>query len=155
MVTLCLQVTGMVAGTRIVVVVAAVMAVVVVVVVTADLDRLGVKAIGNVTDAELTILLAEADAMLVDQTRHQKGVTAAETGVTVVEVVAATVIEEAVIEEAVIEAETTGVEEEEERQLSSLATGTAQTAAHTTLQAVKPATSAMLPSEKLNCESVL
>ncbi len=46
---------------------------------------------------------------------------------------------------------TTGVVEGEgleERLPSSLATGSAQTAAHTILQAVKPATSAMCPSEE-------
>ena len=116
--------------------------------VTADLDRLGVKATGTVIDVELTTLPVEADAMHAGQIRHQKGVTAAETGVTVVEVV------EAVMATGVAEGTTgvtTGVVEAEgegeERLPSSLATGTVQTAAHITLQAVKPVTSAMRPSE--------
>ena len=114
--------------------------------VTADLDRLGVKATGTVIDVELTTLPVEADAMHAGQIRHQKGVTAAETGVTVVEVV------EAVMATGVAEGTTgvtTGVAEGEgeERLPSSLATGTVQTAAHITLQAVKPVTSAMRPSE--------
>ena len=127
--------------------------------VTADLDRLGAKAIGNVTDVELTTLPAEADAMLAGQTRHRKGVTAAETGVTVVEEVMATGVAEGMT------GVTIGVVEGEgaERLPSSLATGTAQTAAHIILQAVKPATSAMRPSEarpscvccKLFCKNCL
>ena len=115
--------------------------------VTADLDRLGVKATGTVIDVELTTLPVEADAMHAGQIRHQKGVTAAETGVTVVEVV------EAVMATGVAEG-MTGVtigvvegEGAEARLPSSLATGTVQTAAHITLQAVKPVTSAMRPSE--------
>jgi len=118
--------------------------------VTADLDRLGAKAIGSVIDVVLTTLPAEADAMLVGQTRHQKGVTAAETGVTVVEAVVEAVMATGVAEGmtgvtiGVVEGEGEGAEE---RLPSSLATGTAQTAAHITLQAVKPVTSAMRPSE--------
>ncbi len=114
---------------------------------TADLDRLGAKAIGSVTDVELTTLPAEADATHAGQTRHQKGVTAAETGVTVAEAV------EAVMATGVAEG-MTGVtigvvegEGAEARLPSSLATGTVQTAAHIISQAVKPATSAMRPSE--------
>ena len=113
--------------------------------VTADLDRLGVKATGTVIDVELTTLPVEADAMHAGQIRHQKGVTAAETGVTVVEAVMATGVAEGTtgVTTGVVEAEGEG----EERLPSSLATGTVQTAAHITLQAVKPVTSAMRPSE--------
>jgi len=114
-------------------------------VVTADLDRLGAKAIGSVIDVELTTLPAEADAMHAGQTRHQKGVTAAETGVTVVEVVMATGVAEGMTGVTIGVVEGEGAEE---RLPSSLATGTAQTAAHIILQAVKPATSAMRPSEE-------
>lgn len=113
--------------------------------VTADLDRLGAKAIGSVIDVELTTLPAEADAMHAGQTRHQKGVTAAETGVTVVEVVMATGVAEGMTGVTIGVVEGEGAEE---RLPSSLATGTAQTAAHIILQAVKPATSAMRPSEE-------
>lgn len=79
------------------------------------------------------------------QTRHQKGVTAAETGVTVVEVVMATGVAEGMTGVTIGVVEGEGAEE---RLPSSLATGTAQTAAHIILQAVKPATSAMRPSEE-------
>ena len=112
--------------------------------VTADLDRLGAKAIGSVIDVELTTLPVEADAMHAGQTRHRKGVTAAETGVTVVEVVMATGVAEGMTGVTIGVVEGEGAEE---RLPSSLATGTVQTAAHITLQAVKPVTSAMRPSE--------
>ena len=102
-------------------------------------------------DVELTTLPAEADATHAGQTRHQKGVTAAETGVTVAEAVAVEVVMATGVAEGmtgvtigVVEGEGEGAEE---RLPSSLATGTAQTAAHITLQAVKPVTSAMRPSE--------
>ncbi len=117
--------------------------------VTADLDRLGAKAIGSVIDVELTTLPAEADATHAGQTRHQKGVTAAETGVTVAEAVAVEVVMATGVAEGMTGV-TIGVAEgegAEARLPSSLATGIAQTAVHIILQAVKPATSAMRPSE--------
>lgn len=116
---------------------------------TAGPGRLGAKATGSATDADLTTLPAEGGVMHVGPTRHLKGVTAAEIGATVVVVVVevATVTE---VAEGMTEV-TTGVVEvvvEEGHLPSSLATGTAQTAVRTTLQAVKPATSAMRPSNK-------
>ena len=119
---------------------------------TAGPGRLGAKATGSATDADLTTLPAEGGVMHVGPTRHLKGVTAAETGATVV-VVVEVEVEVATVTEAAegMTEVTTGVVEvvvEEGHLPSSLATGTAQTAVRTTLQAVKPATSAMRPSDK-------
>jgi len=116
--------------------------------VTACLGRLGDKGTGNATDAELTTLLAEADAMHAGQTNYLKGVTAVETevvteAVTEVMVVMATEEVAAVVVVVVTEAP----------QLSSPATGIAQIAVLTTLPAVKHAINAMLPS-KCMCQHV-
>ena len=128
------------------------MAAVAVVVGIAGLDKLGVKATGNVIDAERIILPAEGDAMHAGQTRHPKEATAAEIGAMVGVVVV--VVGEVVVIGA---AGTTGVAEmigvvEEARLPSSLATGTVQTAVPTTLPAEQPATSAMPPSERPKVE---
>lgn len=123
------QVTDMVIGT----VVAAVMEVVVVMV-TADPGKHGVLGIGNVTDAERIILPAEDVVTHAAQTNCQKGVTAA--GVMAVVAAVATVT---------VAVAVAGMTEEHRH--SSLETGTAQIAMHTTLQAAKPATSATRPNE--------
>ena len=102
------------------------------------LDSRGVKATGNVTDAEPTTLPPGDAAMRVEQTKPLSGAT--ETGVTGV---MATVV--GVVEAMVIVVVVVGVTEELLH--SSLGTGIAQTAAPTTLQADKHATSVVLTNE--------
>lgn len=109
--------------------------------VTVCLGKHGGRVIGNVTDAELTTLRAEADAMGVGLRKCLRGVTAAGTEVMVVVV--------AVVVVTVTEEETEGATGEgtEVPQPSSQGIGTAQTAVPTTLQVVKLATSAMRQSK--------
>ena len=112
-------------------------------VVTACPGRHGDRVTGNVTDAELIILPAGADAMHVDLTNYQRGATAAGTEVATevaTEVTVVMVTEEVVVVVVVVVVT-------EAHQHSSLETGTAQTAKPITLPAVKHATNAMLPSE--------
>ena len=117
-------------------------------VVTACPGKHGDRVTGSVTDAELIILPAEADAMHVDLTNYQRGATAAGTEVATevateveTEVTVVMVTEEVVVVVVVVVVVT------EAHQHSSLETGTAQTAKPITLPAVKHATNAMLPSE--------
>lgn len=106
-----------------------------------DLDNLGVKAIGNVTDAEPTTLQPGDAVMHVEQIKplsggatetEEIGVMATAGAAGVVMAIVVVVVVEGVIEELLH---------------SSLETGIAQTAAPTILQADKHATSAVLTSE--------
>lgn len=105
-----------------------------------DPDNLGVKAIGNVTDAE-PITLPPGDAVMhVEQIKPlSEGATETEeTGVMATAGAAGVVMVIVVVEEAVTE----------ELLHSSLETGIAQTAAPTILQADKHVTNAVLTSEQ-------
>ena len=103
------------------------------------LDRLGVRVTGSVTDAELTTLPPGAAAMHAEQTKPLKEGTEVQIGVT--GVMATEEVEVMVIVE--VEGEVI-----EEPLLSSLGTGTAQTALPTTLQADKHATNVVAKSEQ-------
>ena len=106
-----------------------------------DPDNPGVKAIGNVTDAEPTTLQPGDDAMPVEQIKPLSG-EATETGETGVMATVGAVGVVTVIVVVVVEGVT------EELLHSSLETGIAQTAAPTILQAAKHATSAVLINEQ-------
>lgn len=107
-----------------------------------DPDNLGVKAIGNVTDAEPTTLQPGDAVMRVEQIKPLSGVEATETEETGVMVTAGAA---GVVMAIVVVVEEEGVIEELLH--SSLETGIAQTVAPTILQADKHATSAVLTSE--------
>ena len=102
-----------------------------------DPDNLGVKAIGNVTDAEPTTLQPGDAVMHVEQIKRLSG-GATEIGETGVMATAGVVMVIVVVVEGVTE----------ELLHSSLETGIAQTAAPTILQADKHATSAVVTSEQ-------
>ena len=117
-------------------------------------DKPGGKATGNVTDAEHTTLLAGADATDVELTNYlteegeatvaeiEEGEGTVVTAIGVIEVTEVTEVTEETEEgEVMVKAEAT-----EALQHSSQETGTALTAVPTTLQAVKHAINAMLPS---------